>query len=183
MASHGSTVSLLKESLREYLHVAEYCINFHKDVAWGHDQAGGCLGYPGAMIMFCIADTIGSYHRKRKGFSVQVDGSEKEIINDSFHHFFILNSDYYNQQLSEAIIKKLYYNYRSFLLHNAALAIDHVLFIGKPDDPTFPVRDGKPHVNVSAFFQITKSAVQKFLNSIDKIVPGSDQEKVVKLKQ
>jgi hypothetical protein len=183
MALHDSPVSLLKESLPEYLHVAEFCVNFRKDAAWGHDQVGGCLGYPGATIMFCVVDTIGSYHRRRKDFKVQIDGSEREITNDSFHHFFILNSDYYNQQLSESTIKKLYDNYRNLLLHNASLAINHILFMSKSEDPVFPVHDGKPHVNVSGFLRITKLAVERFLNRVDEIVPGSDQEKVIKLKR
>jgi hypothetical protein len=182
MAIHDSIVSLLRESLTEYLHVAEYCINFRKDVAWGKDQVGGCLGYPGATIMFCIVDTIGSYHRKRKDFMVRVDGKDRQITNNSFHHFFVFNSDYYNQQLSEPIIKKLYDNYRSLLLHNAVLAIDHFLFMGNSDEPAFPVENGKPHVNVSAFLKVTKSAVHKFLARVDQIVPGSDQEKIIRLK-
>ena len=183
MAIHGSAVSMLKESLREYVYVADLCINFRKDMEWGNEQLGGCLGFPGATLMFCVVDTIGSYHRKRKGFKVRVDGSEREITNDSFHHFFILNSTYYDQRLSEEIIKKLYKNYRSLLLHNAMLASGHMLFRDKPEDPPFRVDDGKPHVNIAAFLRVTKSAVEKFLGQAEHIVPGSHQEKVTGLKR
>jgi len=183
MAVHGSTESMLKESLREYLHVAEFCIKFRKDDTWGSNQLGGCLGYPGAATMFCVVDAIGSYHRQLRSFKVLLDGSEREIVNDSFHHFFILNSDYYGQQLSEHVIRKLYENYRNLLLHNAALAIDHILFLGEPDGPAFPVQNGKPHVNVSAFLRITQRAAGKFLSHTETIVPRSRQDKINRLKK
>lgn len=87
MAVHDSTISLLNESLREHLYAAETCINFRKDITWGQNQDGGCLGFPGVTLMFCIVDAIGSYHRGKKDFRVEVDGSDREIKNDSFHHF------------------------------------------------------------------------------------------------
>jgi hypothetical protein len=182
MASHDCIVSMLKESIPEYLHVAEYCVNFWKNAAWGRNQTGGCLGYPGATIMFCVADTIGSYHRRRTDFKVQIDGVQKAIMKPS-NHFFIFNSDYYNQQLGEGTIDKLHDNYRNLLVHNAALANGDMLFMGEPDGAAFPLEDGKPQVNVSAFLRLTKSAAQKFLNRIDELVPGSDQEKIMKHKR
>ena len=183
MALHDSTASMLKESLREYLHVAEFCITYRKDIAWGRDQEGGCLGYPGTALMFCILDTIGSYYRGRKDFLVQIDGKNRMITNDSYHHFFMLNSEYYKQQLGEDTIKKLYENYRNLLLHNAALAMDHFLFIGEPNALPFPVHDNRPHVNVTAFLRISKEAVDLFLPRIDEVVKKSDQGRIIGLKQ
>jgi hypothetical protein len=183
MAIHDSTVSMLKESLREYVYVAALCINFRKDIEWGKEQIHGCLGFPGVTLMFCVVDTIGSYHRGQNTFTVQIDGIEQKISNNSFHHFFILNSDYYGQGLSEEIIKKLYENYRSLLVHNATLAKDHMLFMGKPEDPPFRIENEKPHINVAAFLRVTESAVKKFLGQAEHIVPGSHQEKVSGLKR
>jgi hypothetical protein len=76
MALHDSTVSMLKESLPEYLKAAEFCINYRKDKTYGHDQEGGCLGYPGTSLMFCILDTIGSYYRGRKDIFVDIEGKK-----------------------------------------------------------------------------------------------------------
>jgi hypothetical protein len=179
MAIHDSTASMLKESLREYLHVAEFCITYRKDIAWGRNQVGGCLGYPGTALMFCILDTIGSYYRGRKDFFVEIDGKKRTITNDSYHHFFMLNSEYYKQQLGEVTIKKLYENYRNLLLHNAALAIDHILFMGESNALPFPVHDNRPHVNVTAFLQISKDAVALFLQRIDEVVHKSDQVRII----
>ena len=183
MAIHDTTVSLLKESLPEYLHAAEFCINYRKETTRGNNQVGGCLGYPGTTLMFCILDAIGSYHRGLDDFSVKVNGKEMDIRNDSYHHFFILNSDYYKQQLSEANIKKLYKNYRNLLLHNAALAIDHFLLMGEPNKTPFPICDDRPHVNVTAFLRVSKEAVNLFMTRIDEIVPKSDQVKTIRQKR
>jgi hypothetical protein len=183
MAIHDTIASMLKESLREYLHVAEFCITYRKDIAWGSNQVGGCLGWPGTALMFCILDTIGSYYRDRKDFFVKIDGKNRTIKNDSYHHFFMLNSEYYKQQLGEVTIKKLYENYRNLLLHNAALAMDHFLFIGDSNAPPFPVQDNRPHVNVTAFLQISKEAVALFLQRIDEVVNKSDQVRIIKLKR
>jgi hypothetical protein len=128
--------------------------------------------------MFCIVDAIGSYHRGKKDFRVKVDGSDREIKKNSFHHFIILNSGYYSEQLNEQIIKKLYENYRCPLLHNSALPTDHILFMGKPEDPIFPIQEQKVHINVPAFLRITKSAVRKFLERMESIVPLSNQNQV-----
>ena len=179
MATHDTIGSLLKESLLEYLHVAEFCINYRKEPTWGSNQVGGCLGCPGTALMFCILDTIGAYHRGRKDFPIMVDGEKKYIKKPSYQHFFILNSEYYHQQLSESNIKKLYENYRNLLLHNAALAIDHPLFKGESNAPPFPICDDRPRVNVTAFLRVSQEAVKLFMPRIDEIVPKSDQVKII----
>lgn len=74
MAIHPDLTSLIRESLPEYLHVAEYCVQFRKDASWGHGRVGGCLGYPAAVMMFSIVDTVGSYYRGRTDLPITVDG-------------------------------------------------------------------------------------------------------------
>lgn len=177
MSLHQSTASLLKESLPEFLIAAEYCVNFRK-------KNRGCLGCPGAALMFSIADSLGSYHRKRSDFAVTVDGRITAIKRADFQHFFIFNSVYYGLALSEMTIRSLYNNYRSLLLHNSALVLDgRVLFMGEPSSDPFLTDGLGLHVNVTAFFRVTKNAVGRFLGQIDKIVPGSDQEQIIRCKQ
>jgi hypothetical protein len=167
MALHKTTTSLLKESLTEFLDTANYCINFRK-------KNGGCLGFPGAAIMFSIVDSIGSYHEGKIEFTVPIDG-QKKIINGTSDHFFILNSDFYGLNLEQRTIKKLYDNYRCLLLHNSALAKNHFLFMGKSNEAPFVVKGDEVHVNVTGFLESTKKAVDKFLTEINEIVPGSKQ--------
>ncbi len=183
MAVHESIPSMLRESLPEYLHVAEFCITYRKDIRWGSNQVGGCLGYPGAALMFCILDAIGSYYRGREDFIVKIDGKDKTIRNDKHHHFYVLNSEYYRQQLTEDVIKKLYGNYRSLLLHNAALPVDHILFICEESPFPFPVLNNRPHVNVTAFLRISKEAVALFLQRIDEVANRGDQVRNIGLKR
>jgi hypothetical protein len=109
MALHDTPASMLKESLNESLTVAEYCLAYRKN-------DGGCLGYPAAMILFSIVDTIGSYFRKNKNLRILIDGKTRFIDSDGYKHFFILNSPYFEQHLSEKVIKTLYIKFRSLLL-------------------------------------------------------------------
>jgi hypothetical protein len=178
MAIHPDTKSLLKESVREYLFVAEYCISYKKDINWGSNQLGGCLGYPAALMLFSIVDMMGSYHRQNIGFKVSVGGRKVNIKSDGFQHFYVLNSDYYGQTLEEKTIKKLYYNFRSLLAHNAALPPNNVL-ISLPGPDLFPTINGMQFVNLIPFHKVSKMAVDKFINDIDKIVPGSKQEEII----
>ncbi|ODT44717.1 MAG: hypothetical protein ABS70_04860 [Nitrospira sp. SCN 59-13] len=172
MALHRTTIQLLKESLPEFLHVAEYCIGFRK-------PDGGCLGYPGAAVLFSIADSLGSYHRGRTDFTVPVDGANVSIKSQGYHHLFIFNSRFYGFDLSEAEIKKLYANYRCLLLHNSALANDHFLFLEKPESPAFVTDRSGIHVNVAGLLRVTKMAVSAFLNDIDRIVQNSKQLEII----
>jgi hypothetical protein len=176
MALHKTITSLLKESLPEFLQAAEYCIEFSKGKEWGLAQEGGCLGYPGAAIMFSIADSLGSYHQGRADFIVHVDGNSTSIRTGGYHHLFIFNSEYYGLDLSERTIKKLYDNYRCLLLHNSALAKNHFLVRGKPNGHPFLIDDLRVQVNVVAFLRVTKNAVGAFLTKVDQVVPGSKRE-------
>jgi hypothetical protein len=182
VAIHPELKSLIRESLREYLHVAEYCVQFEKDVDWPQDQIGGCLGYPAAVMLFSIVDTIGSFHRG-SDLSVLIEGKTRDIRKDGFQHFFVLNSEYYGQALDEAALKRLYDNFRSLLVHNAALAPLNCLIKDPANAEAFPQLTGSRMVNVQAFLQISRVAVQKFLARLDQIVPGSQQAANISLKR
>jgi len=167
---------MLRESLQEYLLVAEWCVRYQKDASWGVDQVGGRLGYPAAVMLFCVADTIGSFHRGDRLFSAPVGGRSLSIRQQGFQHFYVLNSDYYGQSLSEAAIKRLYANFRDLLVHNAALAPEHVL-VSRPDLPdAFPKVDNRQLVNIDGFLAITNPAVARFLERVPTLVPSSQQE-------
>ena len=183
MAIHHGTSSMLQESLREYLCVAQWCVHYQKDASWGTGQVGGRLGYPAAVMMFCIADTIGSFHRADKSFSALVDGKAVTIRQQGFHHFYVLNSDYYQQSLSGAAIKRLYANFRDLLVHNAALAPEHIL-ISLPTVPdAFPIGNGRQLVNINGFLRISEAAVKLFLKRLPTVVPGSSQEENIRKKK
>ena len=121
MAIHPNLVSMLRESVQEYFEVANYCVSYQKEARWGHEQAGGCFGYPAAVMLFSIVDTIGSYHRGDSVMTIQLDGERTSISSDGFQHFYILNSDYYGLSLERRTMKMLYDNFRSPLIHNASL--------------------------------------------------------------
>jgi len=142
-----------QEALLEMIRVAEYCVTFRKDPQeW---ESAGCYGYPAALILLSIADAIGS---------CVIGGGPKK-------HFHILNdSRYYNLRLPEDVIERLFYGkYRSALSHNAVLGSydsdsSVVLDIGNPDNPVFEMRDGRPHLNLLPFLQLSQNVLTHFLN-------------------
>jgi hypothetical protein len=178
MAVHQNIMSLLRESVSEYIYIADYCVSFIKDSQRGPQQTGGCLGYPAAVMLFSIIDVIGSFHRQDLKCIVNVDGKNTIIRKGGFQHFYILNSPYYGQSLGEQTIRKLYDNFRNSLFHNAALPPGNFLTKG-PGDIPFPIINGKPSINLIPFLALSKKAVDMFLNNLERIVPGSEQEALI----
>jgi len=166
---HLNTASMLRESLPEMLCIAEYCFITRK-------KNGGCYGYPCAILLFTIADTIGSYY-ENSSYSVIVGGKSKKIGSD-YKHFYIFNSsEYYGQDFTENEIKKLYDNFRSVLNHNLALPPNHTLYIGEQTDPLLKYDRNKhePWISLAAFIKFSKNVVERFLKEIDLVVPNSKQ--------
>lgn len=151
---------MLRESLTEMFLVAKDCINFRKDPSvWG---SSGCYGYPAAVLLFSIADSIGSY----------VLGGRTR------NHFNILNhSDYYNLNLDDRDIKIIYTSYRCMLTHNAVMAPNVVLDIGQSNSPVFDVLNGVPKINLVPFLEITRNSLIRFLENIETVVGNSQQLK------
>ena len=171
MAIHTSIRSMLCESLNEYIHVSEYCVNFVK-------SDGGCLGYPAALVMFSIIDSIGSYN----DIAVRIDGKEKKIKADIVKtHFYILNSEYYNQNLSEHQITKIYLMFRNTLTHNAAIVPGVLLKKIESDERAFIDYGDTFVVNVTGLLKLNKLAVDKFLTD-PLSVTGSTQEQSIRKK-
>ena len=177
MPIYTSTHSLIHEALTEYLAIAEHCISTGK-------PTGGCYGFPTALLCFITVDAIGSFHRGDKSFTITIDQKTRTIDGDGFKHYFILNSDYYSQSLSEKDITRLYQYYRCLLVHNAALAPNCGLGIGKHADPPFTRRTSPciNHVNLRPFLDLNHIAVTKFLKVSPTLVPISKQGKGIQNK-
>lgn len=159
MALHPDTISMLNESLPEYIEIAQYSIYTRK-----HYQPDGVYGYPATVLLFSVVDTIGSFYRGGKNFHVLLDG-KNEYITKTSHHFYILNSKYYSLNLSKEFIDKIYDNFRSPLTHNAALPPEHYLD-ANPAPLPFSEQNGKPVVHLIPFLEISKNAVVEFLKDI-----------------
>jgi hypothetical protein len=154
MALHYSHKSMIKESLPEFIAVAEFSINYRKDPKkWG---SSGCYGYPSIVLLLAITDAIGSY---------VIKGNVR-------NHFNILaHSDYYNLKIDENDITKIYEAYRCLGTHNAVIGKDVILDIGTATDSVFSTKDGIACFNLVPFFFISKIAVAKFLKVSDALVP------------
>lgn len=87
MAIHQDLVGLLTESVSEYLHVVHECLTHQK-------PEGGVYGFPAALLLLTILDTIGSFHKDDKSFTAAINGRNRSIDGDGFKHYFILNTSY-----------------------------------------------------------------------------------------
>jgi len=162
MHEYTSISAVLATTLREYLSASKLALEFRKPSDWG-PEAGHCLGFATALLLFCAVDAIGSYHRGSPA-TFLVEGKPKAIDSADFRHFFVLNSpEYYGQALSHSQIKDLYDDYRSLLAHNATVAVGRAIIFDPDDDQIFPVRDNQMMVNLPAFHNRSISAVENFL--------------------
>jgi hypothetical protein len=189
MALHITPSSMLKESLRETLEVAKYCADYRKtDEKWGDYKTGGCLGFPAAILLFSLIDTIGSYYRGNKDFEILIDSENSTIEKDAWQHFKILNSEYSNQNLIEEFIKDLYSKFRSYLAHNSVLGKNAVMIQDnaswneelKGESFFIGVRSSGEKVyviSIKELYELCESAIEKFLKDIDQVVPKSRQGK------
>ncbi len=148
MAIHKNIPSMLQESLKEMILVAKYCIEFQKDTnSW---PESGCYGYPAALLLLSITDSIGSYIE---------EGKVK-------NHFKVLNnSKYYGLSLSDIEIV-IMYNYRNLLSHHTVIATKNVsLRIGSPNSPVLQSQNGLYLLNLVPFYNVSVKAVNAFLGN------------------
>lgn len=159
MAIHDSIPSMIRESLTESLVIADFCVKSRKDpVVWGSE---GCFGYPGTVLLFSIADSIGSY----------VLGGE-----ETKNHFKILNDgNYYNLNLSPDELEMVYKEFRCLLTHNATLSKNVGLSIGVGSLNIVERKNNQLFLNLEPFLEKTKEVVIKFLGNVDGIVNKSDR--------
>jgi hypothetical protein len=174
MAMHRKKLGLAKESVYEMLHVAEYAVTYGKTdkVKWGDNATGGILGYPATVILFSIIDCLGSYFANDPNFTVSVDGKEQKIKSAS-QHIYILNSKYFNLDLSRIDLDNIYENVRSTLTHNSLLPEGYILQVGENERLPFNIAvnefDKRIYfVNVIRLFEITRKAVEGFMGDLDR---------------
>jgi hypothetical protein len=185
MALHETPSSMLKESLDETLEAAKFCVDYRKtDKKWGEFNTAGCLGYPGAILLFSLIDTIGSYFRRNMTFTILIDGRQEKINGEGWEHFKILNSKYFDQKLSTRFIKNLYILFRSCLTHNSILGSgtlmipDNSIIEGSITGLSFgTTKDEKGEivyvVSIKELWDLCSKAVNLFKNDIDIVVPKS----------
>lgn len=184
---------MLEESLEELLEASRYCVNYSKSSPqWVEYRIGGCLGYPSAILLFSLIDSIGSYFRKNENFKIVIDGKSTAINHSGWEHFKILNSKYFNQNLSADFLKTLYNHYRSSLTHNGVLASGVMMYpsseltIFKNMPFTmFEIEEGvsQPIVFVKELYLLCRTAVDLFKPEINDIVPFSNQVQAMNLKK
>jgi hypothetical protein len=155
---------MLRESLAEYLELARLGTEFKK-------KNGGALGYPSAVCLLSIVDTIGSYHRADAGFTVMIEGKATPIATTS-EHVFILNSPYFGCDLTMAALKEIYALMRSSLVHNAVLGRGLDLFVGEERTDLRVTADGV-EMYLPGFLARCSRACESFLAVADKVVPNS----------
>ena len=189
MAMHETPSSMLKESLDETLEAAKYGVDYKKtDKKWGDFATGGCLGYPSAILLFSIIDSIGSYFRKNDTIEILIDGKKNRINAAGWEHFKILNSKYFNQTLSSDFMKKLYNKFRSCLTHNSVIGSETLMIpnntLIKPpvQDKAFGIytdsSGNTSHViSIKELWDLCFKAVEHFKLDIDMVVSTSKQGK------
>lgn len=148
MAIHPDIKSLLYESLPEMLLAAKYCIEFRKDEKlW---NTSGCYGFPAALLLLSIADSIGSY----------VEQGSVE------NHFNILNNnEYYGLDFNKKELRLFYDSFRNKLSHNSLIPPKVGLLLGGVDDPVLISDDNRTWLNITSFYSVTVKAVRVFLGN------------------
>ncbi len=153
MAIHRNTNSMIKEALKEMIEVSEYCINFDKSKDFRWPNQAGCYGYPSAILLLCIVDSVGTLIEK---------GGD-----DIGKHFQILNNpEYYNLKLSEVELRLIEKEYRNRLTHNSHMPPGMMLYPGNNQDSVLVKRDEYYCLNLRPFLEISKMVVKKILTQI-----------------
>lgn len=124
---HNEPRTMVIEALDEYIYSIGEMLKYRKlDSELWSNPNGGTLGYPCAILLFVIVDTIGSYFRKSTKL-IEVDGKKRKISSAGYQHFFILNSEFFGLSLSEKEIKTFYEMGRNKLLHNSLIGAEVTL--------------------------------------------------------
>jgi hypothetical protein len=165
MAIHDNELEMVRASLPEYIKLARA----------GVEQGG--LGCPTATLLFSVIDAIGSYHRKRAGYTVKIDGRDVEILVTD-DHFRILNSHYFGKPnglgLTGAQINRVYLRARCPVTHNAAVGVGCLLAEGGTRDKPIFDEKGFSWIHLPTLLERCTAAVDAFLAEAPSIIPGSE---------
>lgn len=145
---------MAKEAIEEYLQTSAYCLGFVK-------AHGGCLGYPAALLLFCVTNALGVF---LKGDVVTIDGRPQRITDRE--PFRVFNHDIFGLQLSSERIKLLEKRYRNKLAHNAIIGIGTFMTRAIGPTPPFIFGGNKSQqiqsIQLDPFQQLVENAWKKF---------------------
>ena len=132
------------------------------------EKNDGILGFPSCMLLFCVVDTLGSYFENNTEFMINVRGlPDPQIINkENRSHFYILNSQFFNLNLSKGDIDRLY-ECRTSLLHNSVLTDSVILKeTNERDFIEKVIFEGKTLISIGIedFYYACEEAVEMFFN-------------------
>jgi hypothetical protein len=156
MAHHQNAWSLAQEAIPEYLTAARLCLDQRK-------SDGGCLGYPGVLLLLCLVDAMGTYLRHQP---VPLDGKTDSIKGGE--PFRVLNHALFAQALTETQIKMVEARYRNPLAHDAMIATDSWLLPGKGTS-VFVFDQQTVAVYVESLYDLVLTAWTKFDKSKIKV--------------
>ncbi len=174
---HSTPSEMLFESLDEILFTARLCLDYRKvnSTIWPKPHAiGGTLGFPATLLLFSIVDSIGSYYDNAE---IQIGKSKHTIKADKVKsHFYILNSQLFNLNLSEADFEQIFSAIRNKLAHNSLIGKEILLHPGKgiPFIEVKPIRGkGRYTIYLNSFYEACESAIKQFKIEIPTRVPNS----------
>jgi hypothetical protein len=159
MPIYKSLLEMVDASLHENLLAARICLDTKS-------ANGACLGFPCATLLMAIIDAMGSY-TVRNNFSVLVDGVSVRI-RDTSQHFYILNSHFFNLNLSAHELSTIYKVFRCRLVHNSAIPVGYELAVGEKTDAPFEIKatDAGSYlssVHLEALLALCETAVEEYL--------------------
>lgn len=154
------------EALLENIKVINFCLHYNKTSEEVQtDFTVPCLGYPAAILLCSVIDTMGSFFRGSES-TFQV-GSEIKKIETASDHFLILNHDIlFDLNLSGKTIFDFYTTYRSKLTHNNSLPRNNFLRADSASDQLFRLNteDEIEVINLVALFKVVKNATNIFIH-------------------
>ena len=143
MAVHDGLPGVFKEAVEDYLTAAKLCIEYQKEDL-------GILGYPAALILFCLVDAMGGNLKREEKHKLRYKGDFQMFC----HPALGLNLSDPREQ-----IPKLANWYRNKLAHGALLAPNTLLRGEENSEPFSFLQSGEPTaVFLKPFYRVVKDA-------------------------
>ncbi len=154
--------NLVKESLLEMVHFIDNGLNYKKTNT--NSQNESMLKTPTAIVLFSIIDCFGSIFSKNYHFTITINGKET-VITSASNYINILNSKYFDFNLSKTDLLNIYNNYRCRLIHSTFLSPSYMIKKGDYNDRPIVFGLNKKNkinytINLVPFFEVTKKAIE-----------------------